>query len=210
MDNSLAIKKISIKDKIGLVLILFIIIWFSLDAVRNRVSFIIISALYLLWLGIIVLKNPGFISRIINEILPLIFWTVLILLRTLIGEKKLTGELIYSITLIMIYIIFTYYRDKEKVYKKVIFYTIIICYTITGIITLYYLNMNSDLVRRSAAGLLNSSYYLNTFGSKVLMIGGWDYIYSLVGTTIVLLNVAIKDKNKYLLRNCKHKFAFAC
>lgn len=183
-------------DKLTLVCLIFILLWFSFESVRIRIDFLIVCIVYMIWFSLVLLKNPKFLNKILYHCSFMILWVLVIAFRTVLGIGALTPELIYGTTLLMIYFIFIYYKDKNIEYKRVIFVTIITSYVLTGLITLYFLSIDSNLVRRSAAGLLDHEHYLGLHGTIVMNIGGWDYIYSLVGVVIVFIYLIRSKKDR--------------
>ncbi|UJF26166.1 hypothetical protein [Planococcus sp. 107-1] len=185
------ILKLNVLESFHVLLLIIILLWFSNEFVRTSISFYVISFIYLIWITLSILRRPKFIDIILGSSLFLILWVLSVISRSLIRNSGLSYEVIYSITLLMILTLFLYYKDKGIRIKKIIFFTIMIGYISTGIVTLVFLNIDPDLVRYAGAGLTQTEGLINEYGNGIKFIGSWDYIYSLVGTVIICILIAL-------------------
>jgi hypothetical protein len=201
-------KKTDFLECLSLVFLVVVLFWLSNEAIRTSIPFPLVSMIYLFWIIISILKTPKFIDVLVGNSLFLLIWVIGLIIRSIIGGIGLSYELIYAITLLMVYYIFLYYKDKDTQYKKLIFYTVIAGYLITGIFTIYYLSIDSDLVRYAGAGLTTKDSYLNEYGFALKYIGSWDYIYSLVGTVLTCLYIIKMNRKTNISKVFSFMFLF--
>ena len=177
--------------------LLFTLLWLSNEMLRNLFPFEGVIVIYLIWFGFSVLRRPAFLRHVVNNSIFLIVWHANVFVRTVVGVGDgFPAELIYASTMLMIYFVFLYYKDANQRTKKIIFLTVLAGYTVSAFTTLYYLSLDPNLIRRSAAGLLESQFYLELYGKGVLNIGGWDYVYSLIGVVLCCLYVYRSNKGE--------------
>lgn len=186
------------KKSLHLALILFILLWFSNEFIQDSIPFIFLLFVYVCWFIISIFNSKEFLADIVNNSIFIIFWTAAIIIRSILGGVGFSYELIYSVTLLMIYYIFLYYKKKDPTCQKIIFITLSISYLASAVYTAYYLNINPNLVRLAGAGLTSHEYYISQFGNGIKFIGSWDFIYSIVGVVLVFWYVASFTNNKFI------------
>jgi len=176
-------------------MITFVLLWSVFSPLQEVLNFTFIASLFLIWfLSAIFVRKKFFLECCKANLIYFIFYIILVL-RVFFAENKDEVSqyfncqgLLYKFAMIFIFFCaFIYYKDKSSKYKKNLLLMLLTAYTVSCVISLYYLSKDKYIYR-------DNFDLTRHFG-----LASHDFIYTSIILASFLLYLIVRNKHNRTL-----------